>query len=64
MSEKGEVNTIYIDNNQQIIHHFVQSYNLKDTSISGTVLYPDPLSSVVNFTESIFLIIMMKQIAI
>lgn len=45
MGEKGKSYTMYIDSNQQTVHHFVHSCNLKDTTISGTVFYPDPLTS-------------------
>ena len=41
---KGKSYTLYRNNNRTI-HHLKHNFNLKDTTISGTVFYPDPLSS-------------------
>ena len=40
----GKSYTLY-RNNSRTIHHLKHNVNLKDTTISGTVFYPDPLSS-------------------
>ncbi len=54
MSEKGKSYTLYIDNNQETIHHLIHSCSLKDTTISGNVFYPDPLSSSSKFYGGYF----------
>ena len=41
---KGKSYTLYRNNNKTI-HHLEHNFNLKDTTISGTVFFPDPLSS-------------------
>ena len=40
----GKSYTLY-RNNSRTLHHLKHNVNLKDTTISGTVFYPDPLSS-------------------
>ncbi len=42
---KGKSYTLYINQERKTIHHLNHNLNLKDTTISGTVFYPDPLSS-------------------
>ncbi len=45
IDKKGKSYTLYINNEDKTIHHLQHNSNLQDTTISGTVFYPDPLSS-------------------
>tara|TARA_Y100000589_G_scaffold319084_1_gene347242 strand:+ start:871 stop:2451 length:1581 start_codon:yes stop_codon:yes gene_type:complete len=45
IDKQGKSYTLYINNQFKTLHYLDHNLNLKDTTILGTVFYPDPLTS-------------------
>jgi len=45
LGSDGKSFTLYINNNQETIHHLSHNHYFKDTTIIGTVFLPDPITS-------------------
>lgn len=45
LSQKGESYTLFINSSNETVHHIYHNTSLKDTTISGNVFMPDPITT-------------------